>query len=212
MSLHYKTLVQVFSVLIAFFLLGTTAAYGTECVGSGPRYRLTSDIVDWSMRISSGQSCIHGLRFNNVAFESLKLISPPKKGQIALRGPSFIYSAKPEYEGEDSFTLEVSGTINRSKGSSTIHVVVSVGGPESAAIPHDRSPGPIATPEPLTPPPVDNYVPSPPIDGTVPPCPIRDWSKGSPPPMQPPFDRSKLYCPPSPFKPPGQPIGCHCGN
>jgi hypothetical protein len=28
--------------------------------------------------------------------------------------------------------------------------------------------------------------------------------------MRRPFDRSKLYCPPSPFKPPSQPLGCFC--
>jgi hypothetical protein len=37
-----------------------------------------------------------------------------------------------------------------------------------------------------------------------------DWSKGAPPPMRPPFDRSKLHCPPPPFKPPSQPFGCRC--
>ena len=200
-----------FVVLIAVLSLSTPAVCATECVVSGPRYRLISDAVNWSMKIGSGQSCIRGLQFNNVVFESLKLVSPPKNGQIALRGPSFIYSAKPEYEGEDFFTLEVSGTINKSRGRSTIHFIVSVGGPGSAAIPRDRSPGPIAAPDTLMPPTaVENYVPSPPVDGTMPPCPIWDWSKGSPPPMRPPFNRSKLYCPPSPFRPPSQPIGCRC--
>ena len=199
-----------FIVLIAFLSLSTPAAYATECVFSGPRYRLMSDVVTWSIKIGSGQSCIRGLRFNNVVFESLKLVSAPKNGRIALRGPSFVYSAKPEYEGEDSLTLEVSGTINRSRGSSTIHINVSVGGAGSTAIPRDRRPGPIATPDPLIPPAAENYVPSPPIDGTMPPCPTWDWSRGSPPPMRPPFNRSKLYCPPSPFQPPSQPIGCRC--
>ena len=138
-----------FVVLIAVLSLSTPAVCATECVVSGPRYRLISDAVNWSMKIGSGQSCIRGLQFNNVVFESLKLVSPPKNGQIALRGPSFIYSAKPEYEGEDFFTLEVSGTINKSRGRSTIHFIVSVGGPGSGAIPRDRSPGPIAAPDTL---------------------------------------------------------------
>lgn len=208
---HNMTFHNVFFVvLIAVLSLSTPAVCATECVVSGPRYRLISDVVNWSIKVGSGQSCIRGLRFNNVVFESLKLVSPPNNGQIALRGPSFIYSAKPEYEGEDSLTLEVSGTINKSRGSSTIHISVSVGGPGSAAIPRYRSPGPIATPDPLMPPAAENYVPSSPVDGTMPPCPIWDWSKGSPPPMRPPFDRSKLYCPPSPFRPPSQPFGCRC--
>jgi hypothetical protein len=203
---------KVFSVvLIAFLSPSTPAAYAIECVVNGPRYGLTSDVVNWSIRISSGQSCIRGLRFNNVAFESLKLVSPPQVGQVTLRGPSFIYSAKSEYEGEDYFTVAVSGTINKSRGSSTIRITVSVGSPAAAATLPDRSPGPIAVPKPPVTAPVENNLPLP-VDGSLPPCPAWDWSKGSPPPMRPPFDRSKLYCPPPPFKPPGQPIGCHCGN
>ncbi len=193
-----------FVVLFAFLSLSTPAVCATECVVSGPRYGLISDVVNWSIKIGSGQSCIRGLRFNNVVFESLKLVSPPQVGQVTLRGPSFIYSAKSEYEGEDSFTVAISGIVNRSRGSSTIRIAVSVGSPAAAAI-HDRSPAPAAVPKPA----VDNNLPLP-VDGPLPPCPTWDWSKGSPPPMRPPFDRSKLYCPPPPFKPPGQPIGCRC--
>ena len=96
-----------FVVLIAFLSLSTPAAYAIECVVNGPRYGLTSDVVNWSIKISSGKSCIRGLRFNNVAIESLQLVSPPQTGQVTLRGPSFIYSAKSEYEGED-FSLSPS--------------------------------------------------------------------------------------------------------
>ena len=201
----------VFFVLIALLSLSIPAAYAIECAVTGPRYELTSDVVDWSIRISSGQRCIRGLRFNNVAIEGLKLVSPPQTGQVTLQGPSFIYSAKSEYEGDDSFTVVVSGMINRSRGSSTIRITVSVGSPASATILHDRSSGPIVAPKPLVTTPVDNNLPLA-VDGSIPPCPTWDWSKGSPPPMRPPFDRSKLYCPPSPFKPPSQPIGCRCEN
>ena len=75
-----------FVILVAFLSLGISAAYATECVVSGPRYRLNSDVVNWSIKIGSGQSCIRGLRFNNVAFESLKLVSPPLSGQVTLQG------------------------------------------------------------------------------------------------------------------------------
>jgi hypothetical protein len=195
-----------FVVLIAFLSL-SAPAHAMECVVNGPRYRLTSDVVNWSMKISNGQSCIRGLRFNNVAIESLHLVSPPQTGQVTLRGPSFTYSAKSDYEGEDSFTVAVSGTINRSRGSSTIRIIVSVGNPASAAILHDRTPGPAPKPPAATT--VDNNLPLR-DNGSLPPCPTWDWSKGSPPPMRPPFDRSKLYCPPPPFKPPNQPLGCRC--
>jgi hypothetical protein len=60
--------------------------------------------------------------------------------------------------------------------------------------------------------------PIPAVDNTIPlqsgaplsDCPKWDWSNGSPPPMRPPFDRSKLYCSPPPFNPPNPPIGCIC--
>lgn len=205
---YYRVL---FFVLIALLSPSTPAAYAIECVVEGPRYGLTSDLVNWSIKISSGQSCIRGLRFNNVAIESLQLLSPPQTGQVTLRGPSFIYSAKSEYEGEDSFTVAVSGRINKSRGSSTIRITVFVGSPASAAIVQDHGPGPIPAPKPPVPTQVDNNLPLP-VDGSLPPCPTWDWSKGPPPPMRPPFDRGKLYCPPPPFKPPSQPIGCRCDN
>jgi hypothetical protein len=196
-------------VSISFLATDTSAAYATDCVVNGPRYQLTSDLVNWSMKIGSGQGCIRGLRLNNVAIKSLQLVSPPQIGQVTLQGPSFTYSAKSEYEGEDSFTVVVSGTINRSSGSSTIRVSVFVGNPITAPRLRDRSPRPIAAPKPPAVSPSTTTVPD---DGSLPPCPTWDWSKGSPPPMRPPFDRSKLYCPPPPFKPPGQPVGCHCEN
>ena len=198
------------AALIAFLSQGIRAASAIECVVSGPRYALTSDTVDWSIKIGSGQSCIRGLRFNNVAVESVKLVSPPQAGQVTMHGPGFTYSAKADYEGEDSFTIAVSGTINRSRGSSTIRIMVSIGNPASAApIFRDRTPGPFTVPKPQSASPVDNNLPLP-DSGSLPPCPTWDWSNGAPPPMRPPFDRSKLYCPPPPFKPPGQPTGCTC--
>jgi hypothetical protein len=202
--------VAAVSVLIGFLSMNTSAAYATDCIVIGPRYQLKSDLVNWSMKIGSGQSCIRGLRFNDVAMiESLQLVSPPQIGQVALKGPSFTYSAKSGYEGEDSFTVVVSGTINRSSGSSTIRVNVFVGNPAAAPSLRERSPGPIAAPKPPAALPSMTTLPD---NGSLPPCPTWDWSKGSPPPMRPPFDRSKLYCPPPPFKPPSQPLGCLCAG
>jgi hypothetical protein len=201
----------ILAVLTGSLSLGTSAAYAIECIVKGPRYALTSDMVDWSMRISSGQSCIRGLRFSDVVIESLRLVSPAQTGQITLSGPSFTYSAKSDFRGEDFFVVEVWGTIHKSRGSSTIRISVSVGDPASAApSPHARSPAPSAATKPPVSAPVDNNrFPS--ADGSLPPCPTWDWSNGlPPPPMRPPFDRAKLYCPPPPFEPPSLPIGCRC--
>jgi hypothetical protein len=203
------TIGQVFFVIVVASLPMSTPAYAMECVVEGPRYRLTSDTVNWSIKIGSNQSCIRGVRFGNVAIETLEIVSPPQIGQVKLQGPSFTYSAKLKYQGEDAFTIAVSGSINRSKGSSTIRVIVAVGNPAATTIPHDRAPGPIVEPKRQDVSPIGNDLP-PPGNGSLPPCPTWDWSSGSPPPMRAPFDRSKLYCPPPPFKPPSRPIGCIC--
>ncbi len=55
---------------------------------------------------------------------------------------------------------------------------------------------------------VDNTVPLP--TGALADCPKWDWSSGAPSPMRPPFDKSKLYCPPPPFTPRSPPIDCIC--
>jgi hypothetical protein len=58
--------------------------------------------------------------------DTVKVISTPRSGQITLLGPAFSYRAKSDFEGEDSFSLAVSGTIHGSRGSSTIRIVATV--------------------------------------------------------------------------------------
>ena len=200
---------SIFVIGASVFLLLGKPAYAIECIVIGPRYGLTSDTVNWSVKIRSGQSCTRSLRFDNVEIESLELVSPPQHGKVALQGPSFTYSASSEYSGEDSFTIAASGKINRSSGNSTIRIIVSAGNSASAAIYKNRTPEAVAAPTPLVTTPVDNNLPLP-DNASLLPCPRWDWSTGSPPPMRPPFDRSKLYCPPPPFKPQNQPVGCRC--
>jgi hypothetical protein len=89
---------------------------------------LQSDTVEWRIRIATGQSCVRGVRFSNVTNPTINLDSPPQSGQVTLAGAGFRYTAKTNFQGEDSFALGVSGTINRVSGTSTIHVLVSVVG------------------------------------------------------------------------------------
>jgi len=220
------TLLKLFGRVVSPYLLvllslGIRAASADECLISGPRYQLKSDTVDWNMRIRSSQSCIRGVRFANVTIANLKLISPPQSGQVTLLGPAFSYAAKSDFQGEDSFAVEVSGTINgvsgpinSVSGSSTIHIAVSIVGPPQAPVPgvpnsHTSPPAPGAILQTPPIPLVNRTVPLP-ANGSLPACPTWDWSRGAPPPMRPPFDRSKLYCPPPPFNPPNPTIGCVC--
>jgi hypothetical protein len=197
--------------LLVLFSLGIRAAFAGECLISGPRYQLQSDAVEWRMKIRSDQSCLHGVRFNNVAIDTINLISPPQFGQVTMRGWGFSYTAKSDFQGEDSFAIGVSGASKRMSGTSTIRIVVSIVGTPQArglAVPVSRN-------RPTAPVPARalQASPTPSVESTgasLPPCPVWDWSSGAPPPMRPPFDRSKLYCPPPPFNPPGQPVGCIC--
>jgi hypothetical protein len=115
----------------------------------GSQYQLKSDTVDWTMQTSSGQSCIRGLRHARVTIETAKLISPPQSGQVKLLGPGFSYTAKSDFEGQDSFTIQVSGMLNRIRGSSDIRIIVSVGpnvSPRTSATERsDRSPGDLSS-------------------------------------------------------------------
>jgi Bacterial Ig domain len=101
-------------------------ASAQTCVTQAPRYLLTSDTVDWSIQVGSGQSCVRGLRSGNVVLQKVTLTTPPKSGNLQLVGPGFRYTANPEFHGEDSFSVEVSGFTGQVRGTSTIHVAVSV--------------------------------------------------------------------------------------
>ena len=107
----------------------------TQCVISGLRYQLRSDLVEWHINIRSGQSCVGGLRFNNVANPTIGLISPPRFGQVTLLGPGFSYTARSDYGGEDFFVVGVWGTISGVIGASIVRIVISVIGPRQAPKP-----------------------------------------------------------------------------
>ena len=103
------------------------AAAQSCVVVQAPRYSLKADTVDWLIKIASGRSCIRGVRFGNVEIEPVKLLTPPKSGQVTLEGPGFRYTSQAKYIGRDSFSLAVIGRTNKQRGSSIIRVTVSVG-------------------------------------------------------------------------------------
>jgi hypothetical protein len=116
----------------AFFpvllLLGFGSTSAHACALAGPRYQLESDIVDWSMEISVDKNCIRGFRLGHVVLEEVKLVVPAQFGQLTFHGFGVSYKAGPDFQGGDSFTVVVSGRMNRKRGSSTIHVVISSAG------------------------------------------------------------------------------------
>ena len=92
----------------------------------GSQYLLKSDTVDWTMQTSRGQSCIRDLRHKRVTIDTAKLVSPPQSGQVKLLGTGFSYTAKSDFQAQDSFTIQVSGMLNGMRGSSDIRIIVSV--------------------------------------------------------------------------------------
>ena len=98
-----------------------------SCVIDGPRYNLNADTVDWPMKIASGRSCVRGVRYNNVAITSIKIVTPPQSGKVTILGSGFAYAAPTDFSGKDTFSLAVFGAINNIHGNSTINVTVSVG-------------------------------------------------------------------------------------
>jgi hypothetical protein len=112
---------------LATILLLAVPALADSCICSAsPPFQLSSDAVDWTMQIASGRSCTRGLKAGSMNISDVKLIAPPQSGQVAIKGPSFSYTAKPDFQGEDDFTLRVSGTLVRMRGVSDVKVTVSV--------------------------------------------------------------------------------------
>src|SRR5258708_1520026 len=102
-------------ITLALLLFGGVASAESCVFSSAPAFQLKSATVEWAMKIAGGHSCIRGLR-SGAASSSTVL------------GPGFSYEAKADYQGPDTFTLRVSGTLMRTRGTSEILVTVDVGG------------------------------------------------------------------------------------
>jgi hypothetical protein len=84
------------------------------------------DAVEWTMQIASGTTCIRGLKFGSANITDVKLIAAPQSGKVDIKGPSFSYTAKEDFRGQDEFTVQVSGTMVRIAGVSDVKVTVLV--------------------------------------------------------------------------------------
>src|SRR5262249_45332755 len=93
----------------------------------GSLYQLKSNAVDWTMRTDSGHSCIRGIRHNRVTIDTANLISPPQSDKVKFLLLDVPPTTKSDFEGQDSFTIQVSGMSNGIRGSSDIRIIVSVG-------------------------------------------------------------------------------------
>jgi hypothetical protein len=131
-------------------LLGIGCASAQSCRLTINKYGLSTDSVDWSMRIVAGRSCIGGFRVGDVTIENISVIAPPTSGEVTLKGPGFTYKAKPNFQGRDSFAVMVSGSYRKVPGLSIVRVLISVQNPNAPAAPNaapvPHAPAPPATP------------------------------------------------------------------
>ena len=111
----------------ATMLFLAAPAFADACLFQPRRpFQLSSDTVEWTMKIECGRTCTQGLRLGSINITSVKLIAPPQSGKVDIKGPSFSYAAKADFQGQDEFTIQVSGTVVRIAGVSDVKVTVFV--------------------------------------------------------------------------------------
>ena len=120
-------LLSVVGVLVALVgvLVAATAFGGGTCLLHPEPFKLRSDTVRWSIKITPGGECIQGLRWSTIMIDNIDITEQPKIGRLVVQGPSFRYLSNPGAHGTDSFKLSISGTSLRINGTSSIEVDVS---------------------------------------------------------------------------------------
>jgi hypothetical protein len=114
------------NVLLSVSFISISSTFAEACVLNGPRYQLASETVHWSLELSDGETCLRGVRFNNVVVDKLMIVSAPQTGHVMLQGTGFSYKPARDFQGRDFFSLMVSGAISKVPGSSKIEVEVSI--------------------------------------------------------------------------------------
>jgi hypothetical protein len=105
-------------------MFSRTAHASPLCVKDRTPFALSEDTVKWMMTIPPGADCIQGLRWSYMQIFNVSVVSGPSRGQLALVGSGFRYSAEVERPGADRFTLLISGKNRHDSGTSTLEVEV----------------------------------------------------------------------------------------
>ena len=71
-------------------------------------------------RLQVARRAPDGLKLGSTNIKDVKLIAPPQSGKVDIQGPSFSYTAKADFQGQDEFTVQVSGTVVRIAGVSDV--------------------------------------------------------------------------------------------
>ena len=120
-------LLSVVGVLVALVgvLVAATAFGGGTCLLHPEPFKLRSDTVRWSIKITPGGECIQGLRWSFMQVYAVWPMKKPAHGELVMAGPGFRYFAKPGFTGTDKFTLVVVGKNRHEEGYSTVEITVS---------------------------------------------------------------------------------------
>ncbi|MBH5399957.1 Ig-like domain-containing protein [Bradyrhizobium sp. CNPSo 4010] len=110
--------------VVASAVPALTAHASPICIKERTPFALSHDTVKWTMSIAPGADCIQGLRWSYMQIFNVSVVSGPSRGQLAVVGSGFRYSAEPEARGSDKFTLLISGKNRHAAGTSTLEVEV----------------------------------------------------------------------------------------
>nr|NUR37822.1 hypothetical protein [Sphingomonas sp.] len=117
--------VLLFGIAVAASAMSGLAAQASPlCIKERTPFALSHDTVKWTMSIAPGAECIQGLRWSYMQIFNVSVVSGPSRGQLAVLGSGFRYSAENEAGGSDKFTLLISGKNRNVAGTSTLEVEV----------------------------------------------------------------------------------------
>ncbi|RXG85976.1 hypothetical protein [Bradyrhizobium vignae] len=117
--------VLLLGVAVAASAVPGLAAHASPlCIKERTPFALSHDTVKWTMSIAPGADCIQGLRWSYMQIFKVSVVSGPSRGQLAVLGSGFRYSAENETRGSDKFTLLISGKNRNVAGTSTVEVEV----------------------------------------------------------------------------------------
>lgn len=103
---------------------GLAAQASPLCIKERTPFALSHDTVKWTMSIAPGAECIQGLRWSYMQIFNVSVVSGPSRGQLAVVGSGFRYSAENQTRSPDKFTLLISGKNRHDAGTSTLEVEV----------------------------------------------------------------------------------------
>ncbi|MCA1376525.1 MULTISPECIES: hypothetical protein [unclassified Bradyrhizobium] len=119
------SLVSLLRVAVAAYAMSALTAHASPlCIKERAPFALSQDTVKWTMSIAPGADCIQGLRWSYMQIFNVSVVSGPSRGQLAVVGSGFRYSAEREARGADKFTLLISGKNRHDPGTSTLEVEV----------------------------------------------------------------------------------------